>query len=110
MELKNFLTDADTHVNVEGCHYQGTIRTTYDTLERVFGEPAGGDGEKTTAQWRILFADGTVATVYDYHYNGRPKTPYDEYEWHIGGLDEYAVSSVFDAIEGEINSGELDII
>lgn len=82
-------------VVIEGTSFQGTILTTYDMLEKAFGEPHGGDGEKVTCEWRIEFDDGTVATVYDWM---QPRTPYNEYEWHIGGYDESAVAAVHQVI------------
>lgn len=103
--MSNFRTDSDGPVVIDGASYQGTIRTTYDTLEKVFGEPRGGDGEKVTREWRIEFHDGTVATIYDWM---QKRTPYNEYDWHIGGHDENAVTAVYQAIEDVIKENNDD--
>lgn len=92
-------------VVISGTSFQGTITTTYDTLEKTFGEPYGGDGEKVTCEWRIEFDDGTVATIYDWK---QDRTPYGEYEWHIGGFDESAVAAVHEAVENMIRENGDD--
>ena len=97
--MANFRTDSFKTIDLTGVCYQGVIRTTYDTLEKTFGEPRGGDGEKVTCEWRIEFDDGTVATIYDWK---QQRTPYGEYEWHIGGHDESAVAAVYEAVEDMI--------
>lgn len=68
---------------------QGYITTDYSTLVSLFGEPDGGDGYKTDAEWTITTPHG-VATIYNYKdgkaYNGEDGTPTEEIkEWHIGG-------------------------
>jgi len=44
----------------------------------------------------LEFEDGTVATIYDWKLY---ETPYDEYQWHIGGKSFKAVERVLDVME-----------
>lgn len=72
-------------VNCGGTHLLDTITTTYDRIVEVFGDPTIGpdaDGDKTTCEWHIKFADGTIATIYDWKLRD---TNYGDYGWHIGG-------------------------
>ena len=76
---------------------QGYVKTTYDKLVEVFGEPHFFGGDKTTCEWNLKFADGTIATIYDYK---EYSTPMYEYDWHIGGYNQYAVKRVTEALNG----------
>ncbi len=79
--------------NIDMTCLQGYIKTTYEKLVESFGEPDynnDGDG-KVTCEWRLKFADGTVASIYDYK---EKSTPLEEYNWHIGGFNKYAVKRV----------------
>ena len=56
-----------------GTHLQGNVGATYQELVEVFGEPIRYDSDgtthmnnKTDAEWRISFEDGTKATIYNY--------------------------------------------
>jgi hypothetical protein len=73
-----------------GTSLQGYIETTFHRLCQILGEPMEG-GDKTTAEWIIEFADGTVATIYDWK---TPVTPQHQYQWHVGGLSPRAVELV----------------
>jgi len=70
---------------------QGYIRTSYADLVGCFGAPTcDGDGYKVDAEWIITFADGVVATIYNWkdgpNYCGEDGTPVEFIrEWHIGG-------------------------
>ncbi len=70
--------------------------TTYALLAKLFGEPNKDvDGYKVSTCWAIRFADGLIATIYDYKatslYDDEYPLPEDvwsdraEVEWHIGG-------------------------
>lgn len=72
----------------------GYINTTFAHLEAVLGAPIEG-GDKTTAEWVIVFEDGTVATVYDWKLSS---TPLGLYNWHVGGRDASAVDKVGDLL------------
>ena len=49
------------------------------------------DADKVTCCWRLKFADGTVASIYDWKTGS---TPFGEYDWHIGGHNIKAVNRV----------------
>ena len=81
--------------NANGTHLVGTVNTTYDELVQCFGEPDLYNGDKTNVEWCLEFADGTVATIYDWK---MPEVPYGYYDWHIGGKSYLAVERVQDAM------------
>lgn len=79
-------------------------------LYEVFGEPSEGDQYKTTAEWRLRFEDGTVATIYDWKesslYDSAAPSPeellHDDYagiDWHVGGKSVRALELVKAALE-----------
>ena len=74
---------------------QGYVTSTYDDLVGVFGEPQYQNDGKVTCEWNLKFADGTVATIYDYKEGTTPKGAYD---WHVGGFNQYAVKRVTEAL------------
>lgn len=80
---------------------QGHVRTRYEDLVRIFGEPDYGPDydptDKVSCEWCLRFEDGTVATVYDWKVYG--DTPRGLYDWHIGGHDERAVARVLKIME-----------
>ena len=88
-----------------GTSLQGYVEVTYATLKRVFGAPTcDGDGYKVDAEWLLKFADGTIATIYNYkdgkNYCGAKGTPKTKItNWHIGGNDQRAVYRVQEALE-----------
>ena len=73
-----------------GTSLQGYVQAHYHQLVAVFGEPQEG-GDKTTVEWVLKFADGTVATIYDWK---EEQTPEGMYHWHIGGRSNLAVARV----------------
>jgi hypothetical protein len=76
--------------DANGTSLQGYVEAYYHQLVEVFGEPEGG-GDKTTVEWCLQFADGTVATIYDWK---EYETPMGLYRWHIGGKNRRAVGLV----------------
>ena len=93
-------------IKTNGTHFQGTVKTTFDELVEVFGEPTFTDAspyEKVNAQWaiefKVPFTDDTgiedfetvTATVYNWK-DGY--IPTEKYDWHIGGFDSEAVDCV----------------
>ena len=70
----------------------GYVNTTYARLVEVFGKPLGNsiDG-KVNSEWIIRFANGEVATIYNYKTG---LTPTDDYDWHIGGNKKWVVAAV----------------
>lgn len=88
---QSFTSDADINFT----SYKGYIMTTYQELCDVFGPPDDGpndlEADKVTCCWRLKFADGTVASIYDWKTGS---TPFGEYDWHIGGHNIKAVNRV----------------
>lgn len=85
---------------INGTYRQATFNIPYRILVDVFGEPLCGDGGKTDAEWIIEFADGTIATIYNYKngiaYCGDSGIPTEQItDWSIGGH----CSSVVNLIE-----------
>ena len=80
---------------VNGTSLQGHIVTTYFELVEKFGEPDFIGGDKITAEWALEFADGTVATIYDWKYGD---TPMYKTEWNIGGKTKEAVYRVYEVM------------
>jgi hypothetical protein len=90
------ITLIDTEASVSMTSLQGFIKTTYDDLVEVFGEPrytSSGD-DKVTAEWNLEFKvddEYVTATIYDWKLN---ETPFGEYDWHIGGFSTQAAHIV----------------
>jgi hypothetical protein len=94
-----FYTHNDKEIYCNGTYLQGSITTTYAKLKALFGQPHNGDGYKVDAEWELEFADGTIATIYNWkdgkNYNGKdglPKTKITD--WHIGGNDKKAIQKL----------------
>ncbi len=85
----------------DGTFYQDCINVAYHTLVDLFGEPMDGDGEKTQAEWSILFDDGEVATIYDWKEN---KPVGFISNWHLGGSRMIAPNRVKELVANFINS------
>lgn len=90
---------------------QGHINTDYATLVGCFGEPDGNfDDYKSDANWDITFADGTVASIYNwkngFNYCGREHgLPVEEIQyWNIGGNSRRAVTHVEAALDAYLKS------
>lgn len=87
---------------VDGACLQGYLPAGYHDLVRVFGEPTynetSGDG-KVDIEWNLEFADGTVATIYNWKDfdGGQSAREAISYEWHIGGHDKQSLYYVWDA-------------
>ena len=86
-----FKTHNDTEIQVGGTCLQGYINGHYHDLLETFGEPTESDGYKVDAEWVLEFADGTVATIYNWkngiNYWGADGTPVECItEWNIGGI------------------------
>ena len=90
--MKYTVTNNNADANMTGL--VGYVNTTYDDLVNKFGEPMAG-GDKTTCEWIIKFADGEVATIYDWKERSTPKYDYD---WHIGGNKAAVVQRVAAAL------------
>ncbi len=94
-------------VEANGTSLKGFIMATYDQLVEIFGEPTYKGGDKTTAEWKLQFYDGTVATIYDWKMYD---TPLGQYDWHIGGYDIQSVNLVHDAFNGLLTDEFLELM
>ena len=58
--------------NIYGTSLQGYIKASYEQLLKAFGPPNPNlcDNYKTDVEWAFEFADGTVATLYNWK-NGK---------------------------------------
>jgi hypothetical protein len=70
-----FQTHNETEVDTNMSHLQGYITADYEELVDAFGSPMryGFDDYKVDAEWHISFADGTVASIYNWK-NGKKFT------------------------------------
>jgi hypothetical protein len=85
--------------SVNGASLKGWVLTTYEGLCSILGPSKGGSADgKTTAEWVLEGADGTVALIYDWKTSSTPK---DFYEWHIGGHTNKALDLVNDVLKLE---------
>ena len=92
--------------NVGGTFLQGYIKATYEQLVKTFGEPHDPDGDnyKTDVEWAFEFADGTIATLYNWkngkNYLGEAEglELNDIYEWNVGGNSDKAVSKLLEKL------------
>ena len=101
LDLKVLGYENDDCVNVGGTCYLGVIKTTYDQLVDIFGEPTFTDAnphEKVNAEWTVQAKDkdNTVFTVYNWKDGFIPT---DKYDWHIGGYDYNALSVATDILD-----------
>ena len=86
----------NSYGDVSMTSFVGEVTTTYDTLVETFGEPILGSGDgKVSAEWVLKFADGQVATIYDWK---EKETPLGEYNWHIGGHKHIVVNRIRDIL------------
>lgn len=93
--------------DIAGTSRQGYAPFSYDRIVEVFGEPDETPwGDESAFHWSITFADGTVASLYDYKdsslYDERLPSPeqmkHDFMMWHIGGNGWPAVQLVIQAL------------
>jgi hypothetical protein len=97
------------HADLLGTSLQGYLVVPFSRIVEVFGEPThlgSGDG-KVAFEWAITFADGTVASIYDYKSSSLydPENPTPEQmratdfdDWHIGGRSKRASQLVREAL------------
>ena len=98
--MKNFETD----VNMNMSSLQGKIKTTYDKLVEIFGEPTYTDAdpyEKVNCEWTVATENEDGDTVKFSIYNWKTGSiPTEEYDWHIGGYGFDAVDAAYEIING----------
>ena len=94
---------------VNGSHLLGYVRTRYDDLVEMFGEPNCPPGDKTWNSWDIEFTiydkvgeveDTVYCNIYDWkeadHSVSRYGDQNGEYDWHIGGINKEADYLLYD--------------
>ena len=91
----------DTGANMHMSSLQGYVKTTYDKLVEIFGEPTYTDAdpyEKVNCEWAVT-ADTDEGFVKFSIYNWKDgKIPTEEYDWHIGGYGFDAVDAATEII------------
>ena len=98
-----FVTHNQTEIAIGGTSFKGYITADYTKLVAVFGTPTTGDEYKVDAEWKITFADGTVATIYNWK-NGKNYLGDDGVDavditnWHVGGKSQTAYDYVVEAL------------
>jgi hypothetical protein len=87
--------------NVGGTTLQGYLRASFEQLLRAFGSPHMDqcDHYKTDVEWAFRFADGTIATLYNWkngkNYLGDEGLELNDiYTWNVGGFNEKAVTKL----------------
>lgn len=102
--MKFMVGEAD----LTGTSLQSYLDMPMSRIVAVFGEPKTDvDGYKVAFEWAITFADGTIASIYDYKssslYDDDNPTPEamraaDFSGWHIGGKSKRAAELVREAL------------
>lgn len=101
--------------NIGGTSLQGYIKASYEQLLQTFGAPNPKlcDNYKTDVEWAFKFADGTVATLYNWkngkNYNGDDGLELNHiYEWNVGGFNEKAVSKLLEKLRSTVANNIVD--
>lgn len=88
--------------DADGTFLQGYVKSTYNKLVKAFGLPQVNKGrseyEKVTIEWVLRFADGTIATIYDWKNYGKQPAADEEFQWNIGGRKPEAVTLVKESL------------
>lgn len=100
---KQFKTHADLTIDISGTYLRGYIKTSYENLCDLFGQPGESDGYKTDAEWGIQFEDGVIATIYNWkngrNYLGKDGLPVSQItDWNVGGNSNLALSRVIELV------------
>jgi hypothetical protein len=93
--------EVSEYVNMNMSSYKGVIKTTYDKLVEVLGEPTYTDAnpnEKVNAEWNVEVDDGENFTKFSIYNWKTGSIPTEEYDWHIGGFDYDAVNAAYELI------------
>lgn len=101
-----FITHNDEPININGTHRQGYIDCNYNQLTALFGEPDNdqlNSGYKVDWEWMLTFADGTIATIYNWkngpNYCGEAGLHETQINtWNVGGFNAQAVRNIQSAL------------
>lgn len=91
----DFKTHNNAAVDIDSSYLQEVLDISFDDLCVVFGTPLVSGMNDMRVEWHIEFADGTVATIYDWQRTGPVNT---NRRWNIGGFSNQAVERVIDTI------------
>ena len=88
-----------------GGSYLAAFEGRYEDLVDLFGEPSGGDGYKTDAEWRVLLPKGQALKIYNYKtskcYSKDNPDVKEVTRWHIGGVDRLLVDRLIAMMNGK---------
>ena len=101
--------------SINGTCLQGYVHAYFSELVAAFGEPLEGDGDKTQAEWVLVFeiphddgyTESIVATIYDW--KKYDQTVNEITSWNIGGHDPRAPELVIDYLnyQRDMERGEV---
>lgn len=98
-----FATHNEKAISIDGTCLKGYVSADINRLYATFGKPMPGDGYKTDVEWVIEFADGLVATIYNWKngpaYLGPDANLKYITEWNIGGYDPVVVKRIKEYLE-----------
>lgn len=83
----------------QGSGLQGHIHATYGELLETFGNPDLFESGKIRAEWVVVFADGVLATIYDFK---SPNDLRDQVEWSVCGFQNEALDRVVGALSWRV--------
>jgi hypothetical protein len=88
-----------------GGGYMAAFEANYDDIVSVFGEPTGGDGFKTEAEWNFLMPRNQAVRIYNYKSSRSYGAKYPDVKevtrWHIGGKSRALVDKVIAMMGGK---------
>ena len=92
-------------VMLGGGGYMAGFEASYDDVVASFGEPTGGDGFKTEAEWRIVLPKNQVVKIYNYKTSKSYSSANPDIKavtsWHIGGKNRTLVDKVIAMMGGK---------
>lgn len=91
----HFHTHNQAHVETHLTMLQGSIQATREQMIKAFGLPIQSSSSRVINDWKIQFADGTVATIYDWKTEPFPDD--QPYTWRVGGKTHRAVELIHQA-------------
>jgi len=94
-----FSTHNDEAIDINGTCLQGYMKAEYGDIVAAFGKPEYWGGPKVQWEWKVVFEDGEIATIYDWK-NYWISKPEEVNEWHIGGHNPVVVKRIIDIIGG----------
>ena len=89
----------------DGGQYMAAIEVKFDDIVAAFGQPEKGDGNKTEAEWKILFPKQQRVKIYNYKnsrcWNHAYPNIENVTEWHIGGCNPALVDKLIGMLAGK---------